>query len=105
MDPLLLTYGRTHAPYAPAGDAVSDLLGGVLRSGALDPTVDRLGQQLIDRLLSRPEVQREVGDAIGKAAVKELSQGVGRPYMVGVTVAAGIGAASLAALAVTYALK
>ena len=95
--------------YRPAGDAASDLISGalgpLLRSGALDSTVDRLGNQLIDRFLSQPAVQREVGGAIGTAAVKELSTGVGKPYMQGITIAAGVGAASLLALAVMYAVK
>ena len=101
-------YGAAGA-VAPAGDAASDLLTGVLgplaSSGQLDRVVDRLGDQLIDRLLSQPEVQRTIGDAIGKAAVKELSQGVGRPYMTGITMAAGVGALSLLALAALYAAK
>mgnify|MGYP000081179132 FL=1 len=50
-------------------------------------------------------MQREVGGAIGTAAVKELSTGVGKPYMQGITIAAGVGAASLLALAVMYAVK
>lgn len=91
--------------YAPAGDALSDALGPLLSSGALDRTVDRLGNILIDRLLAQPAVQREVGGAIGKAAVTELSRGVGKPYMVGLTLAAGVGAASLLALAFGYLLK
>lgn len=101
-------YGAAGA-VAPAGDAASDLLTGVLgplaSSGQLDRVVDRLGDQLIDRLLSQPEVQRTVGDAIGKAAVKELSQGVGKPYLTGITVAAGVGALSLLALAALYAAR
>lgn len=100
---------RAAGAVAPAGDAASDLLTGVLgpliQSGQLDRVVDRLGNQLIDRFLAQPEVQRTVGDAIGKAAVKELSQGVGKPYLTGVTVAAGVGALSLLAIAAMYAAK
>ena len=97
------------APYAPAGDALTDALGPLLATpalaGTIDRTVDRLGNILIDRFLSQPAVQREVGGAIGKAAVTELSRGAGRPYAIGLTLAAGISAASLLALAVSYALK
>jgi hypothetical protein len=95
--------------YRPAGDAASDLLVGTLgpliQNGSMDRVVDRLGNQLIDRFLAQPAVQREVGGAIGSAAVKELSTGVGKPYMQGITIAAGVGAASLLALAVMYAVK
>ena len=101
-------YGAAGA-VAPAGDPATELLTGVLgpliQSGQLDRVVDRLGDQLIDRFLAQPEVQRTVGEAIGKAAVKELSQGVGKPYMTGLTVAAGVGALSLLAIAALYAAK
>jgi hypothetical protein len=100
---------RAAGAVAPAGDAATELLTGVLgplaSSGQLDRVVDRLGNQLIDRLLAQPEVQRTIGDAIGKAAVKELAGGVGKPYVTTVTVAAGIGAASLLAIAVLYAAR
>ena len=100
---------RAAGAVAAAGDPATELLTGVLgplaSSGQLDRVVDRLGNQLIDRLLSQPEVQRSIGDAIGKAAVKELSQGVGKPYMTGITVAAGVGALSLLAIAALYAAK
>ncbi len=97
-------YGAAEA-VAPAGDAASDLLTGVLGPLIQSGQLDRLGNQVIDRVLAQPEVQRTIGDAIGKAAVKELSQGVGRPYMTGITVAAGVGALSLLALAALYAAK
>lgn len=102
---LPLAYAPSGLAYAPAGDALSDALGPLLSSGALDRTVDRLGNILIDRLLAQPAVQREVGGAIGKAAVNELSRGVGKPYFVGLTVAAGVSALALAALATAYIVK